>query len=40
MPRPPPDRPQEDVVVLDAPEVVDCSEVMPGFLLPMARLWT
>ncbi|MDR7897685.1 Uma2 family endonuclease [Thermosynechococcus sp. JY1334] len=32
-------RPQEDVVVLDAPEVVDCSEVMPGFLLPMARLW-
>lgn len=32
-------RPQEDVVVLDAPQVVDCSEVMPGFLLPMARLW-
>lgn len=32
-------RPQEDVVILDSPEVVDCSEVMPGFLLPMARLW-
>ncbi|URR34687.1 Uma2 family endonuclease [Thermosynechococcus sp. HN-54] len=32
-------RPQAEVVVLDSPEVVDCSEVMPGFLLPMARLW-
>ncbi|MDR5639945.1 Uma2 family endonuclease [Thermosynechococcus sp. PP45] len=32
-------RPQAEVVVLDSPEVVDCSEVMPGFLLPMAQLW-
>ncbi|MFN4279990.1 hypothetical protein [Thermosynechococcus sp.] len=31
--------PQEDVVVLNSPEVVDCSEVMPGFFLPMTRLW-
>ena len=32
-------RPDQDVVVLDSPEAIDCSEVMPGFILSMSRIW-
>jgi Uma2 family endonuclease len=29
----------QDAVVLDAPSAIDCSEVMPGFVLSMSRIW-
>ena len=32
-------RPDQEVVVLDSPEAIDCSEVMPGFILSMSRIW-
>ena len=32
-------RPDQEVVVLDSPEAIDCSEVMPGFILSMIRIW-
>jgi len=31
--------PDQEVVVLDSPEAIDCSEVMPGFILSMSRIW-
>jgi Uma2 family endonuclease len=32
-------RPGQDEVVLEAPSVIDCDEVMPGFVLSMSRIW-
>ena len=32
-------RPDQEVVVLDSPEAIDCGEVMPGFSLSMSRIW-
>jgi len=32
-------RPEQAVEVLAAPGEVDCSEVMPGFVLSMSRIW-
>jgi Uma2 family endonuclease len=29
----------QDAVVLDSPSAIDCSEVMPGFVLSMSRIW-
>ena len=29
----------QDPVVLDGPSAIDCSEVMPGFVLSMSRIW-
>jgi Uma2 family endonuclease len=32
-------RPGQDQEVLDAPSAIDCSEVMPGFVLNMSQIW-
>ena len=32
-------RPEQEVEILDSPEAIDCSEVMPGFVLSMSRIW-
>jgi Uma2 family endonuclease len=32
-------RPDQDAVVLESPESIDCGEVMPGFVLSMSRIW-
>jgi Uma2 family endonuclease len=32
-------RPEQEVVVLNSPEAIDCSEVMPGFILSMSWIW-
>jgi Uma2 family endonuclease len=32
-------RPGQAVVVLDAPDAIDCGEVMPGFVLSLSRIW-
>jgi Uma2 family endonuclease len=32
-------RPGQDVAILEAPESIDCNEVMPGFVLDMSRIW-
>jgi Uma2 family endonuclease len=32
-------RPDQEVVVLNSPDAIDCSEVMPGFILSMSRIW-
>jgi Uma2 family endonuclease len=32
-------RPGQEVVVLESPSLVDCGEVMPGFVLSMSRIW-
>jgi Uma2 family endonuclease len=33
-------RPGKDVEILEAPKLVDCNEVMPGFVLDMSRIWS
>ncbi len=32
-------RPEQDTIVLESPSTIDCSEVMPGFILSMSRIW-
>jgi Uma2 family endonuclease len=32
-------RPGQDVVALESPSSIDCSDVMPGFVLSMSRIW-
>ena len=32
-------RPEQEPEILDSPELVDCSNVMPGFVLSMSRIW-
>jgi Uma2 family endonuclease len=32
-------RPGQELETLEAPAEIDCSEVMPGFLLSMSRIW-
>ena len=32
-------RPGEAVEILEAPQSIDCNEVMPGFILDMSRIW-
>jgi Uma2 family endonuclease len=32
-------RPDQDVLVLESPGVIDCGDVMPGFVLSMSRVW-
>jgi Uma2 family endonuclease len=33
-------RPEQSVEVLESPSAIDCSEVMPGFVLSMSRIWS
>jgi Uma2 family endonuclease len=32
-------RPGQDVLLLESPGAIDCSDVMPGFVLSMSRIW-
>jgi Uma2 family endonuclease len=32
-------RPGQEVEILEAPQSIDCNEVMPGFSLDMSRIW-
>jgi Uma2 family endonuclease len=32
-------RPGREVEILEAPQSIDCNEVMPGFVLDMSRIW-
>jgi Uma2 family endonuclease len=32
-------RPRRELEILESPESIDCSEVMPGFILSMERIW-
>jgi Uma2 family endonuclease len=32
-------RPGRELEILESPESIDCSEVMPGFILSMERIW-
>jgi Uma2 family endonuclease len=32
-------RPGQEPEILEAPQSIDCSEVMPGFILDMSRIW-
>lgn len=32
-------RPGQEVEILEAPKSIDCTEVMPGFILDMSRIW-
>ena len=32
-------RPDPEVEVLNSPEAIDCSEVMPGFILSISGIW-
>jgi Uma2 family endonuclease len=32
-------RPGQEVAILELPSLIDCSEVMPGFILSMSRIW-
>lgn len=32
-------RPGQEVVVLESPSLIDCGDVMPGFVLSMSRIW-
>jgi Uma2 family endonuclease len=32
-------RPGQEPETLEAPAEIDCSEIMPGFLLSMSRIW-
>jgi Uma2 family endonuclease len=32
-------RPEQEPAVLEAPDSIDCNEVMPGFSLEMSRIW-
>jgi Uma2 family endonuclease len=32
-------RPEQEVEMLEAPTLIDCNEVMPGFVLDMSRIW-
>jgi Uma2 family endonuclease len=32
-------RPGQETAILDDPSLIDCNEVMPGFILDMSRMW-
>lgn len=32
--------PEQEVMILEAPDGVDCGEVMPGFVLNLGRIWS
>jgi Uma2 family endonuclease len=32
-------RPEQEVEILESPNAIDCSEVMPGFILSMNQIW-
>ena len=32
-------RPGQETEILEVPALVDCNEVMPGFILDMSRIW-
>ncbi len=32
-------RPGQDVALLEAPDSIDCNEVMPGFVLSLSKMW-
>jgi Uma2 family endonuclease len=32
-------RPKQEPEIIESPESIDCSEVMPGFILDMSRIW-
>jgi Uma2 family endonuclease len=32
-------RPGQEIEILEAPQSIDCNEVMPGFILDMSRIW-